>query len=166
MTLNDQQTDKPRKNIVQVFKDFRFKLEIKTNLIEFDFLKVTFSLINGTFRPYEKPNNDLSYINVFSNHPPNKIKRSTNSTNVLLSRNYSSQEIFDNNKEDYQKARGKLGYKTKLLYKESSSNNTNGKKKQKKNSKNNTSNKLRKRKIIWFNPPYNKSVVSSVGKIF
>ena len=36
----------------------------------------------------------------------------------------------------------------------------------KENSINNTSNKQRKCKIIWFNPPYNKSIVTNVTKIF
>ena len=82
--LNGQQTERLMKNIVQVFKNFGFKTEIKTNLIEIDFLDVTFSLINKTFRPYKKSNNNLSYINVFSNHPPNIIKRLSNSINDLL----------------------------------------------------------------------------------
>ena len=82
--LNGQQTERLMKNIVQVFKNFSFKAEIKTNLIEIDFLDVTFNLINETFRPYKKPNNNLSYINVFSNHPPNIIKRLPNSINDLL----------------------------------------------------------------------------------
>ena len=38
--LNGQQTDRLRKNIVQVFKNFGFKIEIQTNLIEVDFLDV------------------------------------------------------------------------------------------------------------------------------
>ena len=106
-----------------------------------------------------KPNNNLWYIIFFSNHPPNIIKRLPNSINDLLSRNSSSRTIFDNTKEDYQKARDKSGYKSKFLY----NNNTNSKEI---NSINNTSNKQRKRKIIWFNPPYNKSVVTNVAKIF
>ena len=61
------------------------------------------------------------------------IKRLLNSINHLL----SSIEIFDNTKEDYLKEFRKSGCKTKLLYKEG--------------------NKQRKRKIIWFNLPYNKS---------
>ena len=31
---------------------------------------------------------------------------------------------------------------------------------------NNSKNRKRKRKIIWFNPPYSKSVVSNIGKYF
>ena len=34
--LNEQETGRLRKNIVQVFKNFNFKIEIKTNLIEFN----------------------------------------------------------------------------------------------------------------------------------
>ena len=72
--LNGQETDKLRKSVIQVFKNFGFKIEFKTNLSEVSFLDVSFSLIKGTFQPYKNPNNNLSYINVFSNHPPNIIK--------------------------------------------------------------------------------------------
>ena len=112
---------------------------------------------------YTKPNNNLCYGNVFSNHPPNIIKRLPNSINDLLSNNSSSQEIFDNTKEDCQKAHDKSGYNSKLLYEQSNNGNTNSKEN---NAINNISNKQRKRKIIWFSPPYNKSVVINVAKIF
>ena len=85
--LNGQQIDKLRKKIIRVFKNFGFKIKIKTNLIEVSFLDLTFSLIKGTFQSYKKPKNNLSYMNFFSNHPPNIIKRLPNSTNDLLSRN-------------------------------------------------------------------------------
>ena len=97
--VNDQQTDKMRKSINQVFKLFGFKIEIKTNLIKVSFQDVAFRLIKGTFRPYKTPNNNLSYINVFSNHPPNIIKRSPNSISDLLSRNSCSKNIFDKTKD-------------------------------------------------------------------
>ena len=100
-SLNGQQTDRLRKNIPQVFTNFGFKIEIKTNLIEAAFLDVTFSLIKVTFLLYKKLNNNLSYRNAFSNHPPNIIKCLSNSINDLLLRNSSSKEIFDNTKEDY-----------------------------------------------------------------
>ena len=100
-SLNGQQTDRLRKNIAQVFTSFGFKIEIKTNLIEADFLDVTFSLIKETFLLYNKSKNNLSYINAFSNHPPSIIKCLSNSINDLLLRNSSSEEIFNNTKEDY-----------------------------------------------------------------
>ena len=73
--LNGQQTDKVRKNIIRVFRDIDFSLEIETNLKEVDFLDVSLNLRNGTYRPYKKPNDRLLYIHSLSNHPPNVIKQ-------------------------------------------------------------------------------------------
>ena len=60
--LNGKETDKVRKNIIRVFKDIGFSLEIETNLKEVDFLDVSLNLRNGTFRHYKKPNDTLLYI--------------------------------------------------------------------------------------------------------
>ena len=49
--LNGQQTDKVRKNIIGVFKDIGFSLEIKTSLKEIDFLNISLNLQNGTYCP-------------------------------------------------------------------------------------------------------------------
>ena len=50
--LNGQRTDKTRKNIIGVFKDIGFSLEIETNPKEVDFLDVSVNLRNGTYCPY------------------------------------------------------------------------------------------------------------------
>ena len=60
--LNGKETDKVRKNIIRVFKDIGFSLEVKTNLKEVDFLDVSLNLRNGTYRPYKKPNDRLLCI--------------------------------------------------------------------------------------------------------
>ena len=73
---NSKQTDKMRKNI-SIFKSIDFKIEITTNLTEVDFLDVTFNLERNTYRPYKKPNDNLTYINTSSNHPPQIIKHLT-----------------------------------------------------------------------------------------
>ena len=52
------------------------------------------------------------------------MKRVPNSVNNLLPRNSSSKETFDNTKEDYQKALGKSGYKTKLFTKKTTTKAT------------------------------------------
>ena len=57
--LNGQQMDKKRKTIIKIFKDIGFSIDIQTNLKEVDFLDVTLNLQNGTYCPYEKPNNKL-----------------------------------------------------------------------------------------------------------
>ena len=51
--LNGQETDKVRKNIIRVFKDIGFSLEIETNLKEVDLLDISLNLRNGTYRPYK-----------------------------------------------------------------------------------------------------------------
>ena len=50
INFNGQQTKKVRKNIIRVFKDIDFSLEIKTNLKEADFLDVPLNLRNVSYR--------------------------------------------------------------------------------------------------------------------
>ena len=69
-----QKTDKIRKKIIQVFKDNGFSIDIVTSLVEGDFLDVTFHLRNGSYQAYKKPNDELKYINVLTNHPPQILK--------------------------------------------------------------------------------------------
>ena len=61
--INNQETDKRRKKIISIFKIIDFNIEITTNLAEDNFLDVTFSLEQNTYRPYKKLNDNLRYIN-------------------------------------------------------------------------------------------------------
>ena len=93
--LNGQRTDKVRENIIGVFNDIGFSLEIKTNLKEVDFLDVSLNLPNGTYRPYKKPNDRLLYIHSLSNHPQNVIKQIPSKRDCCktrLMRRYSTQQ--------------------------------------------------------------------------
>ena len=47
-----QTTDRIRKDIIEIFKNADFKIEIKTNLHIVDFLGKTFNLSDGTYKPY------------------------------------------------------------------------------------------------------------------
>ena len=53
---NAQLTDKMRKNVIKLFKESGFKIEIEANLKIVNFLNVTFNLANNTNRPCRKPN--------------------------------------------------------------------------------------------------------------
>ena len=77
--------DKIRKNIITLFKNEGLGITIDTNLIETDFLDVTFNLATGKFFPYRKPNNIPLCINVKSNHPPSIIKDLPKMINKRLS---------------------------------------------------------------------------------
>ena len=62
-------------------------------------------------------------------------------------------KVFNESKSYYEDALNKSGYKTQLEYKiQSTSINHNS--------------KNRKRKIVWFNPPYNQSVSTDVAQTF
>ena len=60
--VNGQQIDRVRKTVVQLFKDIGVFIRIETNLNITNFLDITFSLNNSTFKPYKKPTDSLLYI--------------------------------------------------------------------------------------------------------
>ena len=96
--VTSQNTDKIRKKIFHVFKDNAFNIDIVTNLMEVNFLDVSFNLRNGSYQLYKKPNDELKCINVLSNHPPQTLKQPTTTISDKLSRNSSSKLIFNESK--------------------------------------------------------------------
>ena len=106
-----QKTDRIRKDIIEIFKNAGFKIEIKTNLHIVDFLDVTFNLLDETYKPYKKPNDQLLYVNTSSNHPPQIIKQLPISISNRLSNNSSNKQVFDMSKNEYEKALRGSGYK-------------------------------------------------------
>ena len=101
-----------RKNIVKNFKDTNFSIDIIINLVEVNLLGVTFNLANETYRPYKKPNDEIKYIIVSSNYPPQVIKEIANIINEKLSRNSSNKKVFNESKSYYEDPLNKSGYKT------------------------------------------------------
>ena len=65
-----QKTDRIQKDIIETFKNSGFKIKIKTNLHIDNVLDVTFNLLDGTYKPYKKFNDQLLYVNTSSDHPP------------------------------------------------------------------------------------------------
>ena len=147
-----QKTDRIRKDIIEIFKNAGFKIETKTNLHIVDFLDVTFNLLDGTYKPYKKPNDQLLYVNTSSNHPPPIIKQLPTPTSNRLPNNCSNKQVFEMSKGEYEKALRESGYKNvSLIYTDKKDI------KQKRN---------RSRNIIWFNPLFNKNVSTNVMKRF
>ena len=54
--VNGQKMDRVRKNVIKIFKQVGFKIEIQTHLTIVNFSDVTFNLANGTYRPCKKAN--------------------------------------------------------------------------------------------------------------
>ena len=148
---NGQKTDKTRKNIIEIFKNIGFKINIVTNLTDVNFLDVIFNLTNGTFRHYKKPNDKLLYIHTSSNNPPQIFKQLPKVMNERLSHNSSNEAVFNSIKVEYEDALKKSCYKVNQKY--TAKTTTKPK-------------KIRQRNIIWSNLPFRKSVKTNVAKIF
>ena len=98
-----QKTDPIRKDIIEIFKNAGFKIEIKTNLHIVDFLDATFNLLDGTYKPYKNPNDQLLYVNTSSNHPSQIIKQLPTSISNRLSNNSANKQVFEMSKGEYEK---------------------------------------------------------------
>ena len=82
---NGPKVDRLRKDIISLFKDEGLSITIDTNLIETDFLDVSFNLNTEKYFPFRKPNNAPLYIHSKSNHPPSIIKQLPSMTNKRIS---------------------------------------------------------------------------------
>jgi len=141
-----------KKKLCKLFAEKDLRITIEANKKVVDFLDVTLDLNNKVHMPYTKPGNKLQYVNKRSNHPPSILRNIPMAINRRLSDLSSNAEIFQRAAPPYQEALKNSEYDFELAYsmKMPQAN----------------MNRQRKRKIIWFNPPYSKDVANSIGKQF
>ena len=144
------QMDKLRKKIVTMFKNYDLKITTETNLSPTDYLVVFFDLSKNTYSPFRKLGNESLYINSKSNHPPSIIKQLPSMINKRLNDLSCNKEEFDKATPMCKKALLSSGHDNKLKFDQNK----------------NLPKRTRKRKTIWFNPPYSMSVQTNIGKIF
>ena len=72
------------KDLISLFKDEGLSITIDTNLIETDFLDVSFNLNTGKYFPFNKPNKLPLYIHSKSNHPSSIINQLPSMTNKCI----------------------------------------------------------------------------------
>ena len=149
---NGSINDRVKKDLQKTFKNHILDIVIQCNMTTVDYLGVTLDLSDGSYRPFQKPNNETNYVHVQSHHPPNIIKQILLSIQTRLSNLSSNEEIFNQSTHQYEEALARSGYNHTFEYKPSQTNNN-----QRKN---------RKRKIIWFNPPFNANLSTNIGKFF
>ena len=145
-----QQTDAIRKRLVELFKAENLRITVETNLKITDFLDITLNLNTEKFYPYRKPNDTPLYVHKKSNHPPSIIRQLPIMINKRLSDISHDEDEFDKSVPMYQKALEDSGFQHRLKYIPPKR----------------TIQRNRKRKVIWFNPPYCKSVKTNVGRRF
>ena len=153
--ISRPEIERKKKAIVKVFKKCGLSSVVDTNLKTVDFLDVIFDLNKNIYKPFRKPNNSPIYMNKNSNHSPNILKQLPNSIAKRISETSSSEQIFNKSIKIDSKALKESGFtdEPKYLPNEVQELGNNNRRK-------------RKRKIIWFNPPYSKNVKTNVGKVF
>ena len=72
---NGPDTSRIQKKIIRAFKFLGFKIEVSSNNKTINFLDLTLTLSNNTYKPFLKTDLYPSYINVNSNHPKTIIKQ-------------------------------------------------------------------------------------------
>lgn len=146
-----KEIEKTKKEVSNVFKSNGLKITIDANKKIVHFLDVTFDLTNGSYKPYMKPNNKLSYVHRQSNHPPALLKNIPLNINKRLTNISSSKEVFDESIAPYQQALKESGYDHKLTYNPDPAPRNKRK---------------RKRDITWYNPPFDSNVKTNLGRKF
>ena len=146
-----RQNENKKKELCEIFRRNNLRITVEVNLKVIDFLDVTLDLERDTYRPSLKQNNTLLYDNKASNHPPGILKNIPESVNQRLSSISANENTFREAIPPYQDALNKAGYNFSLQYNPP----TQGPR-----------NRRRKRKIIWYNPPYCKSLKTNLGKDF
>lgn len=142
-----------RKRITKHFKELGFQITTNIRIKVVNFLDTTLNLDNGSHKPFRKETNPPCYINTKSCHPANVIKQLPNMIENRVSELSSNQTIFRAEKEMYDKALKASGYKHTLTYKQPQQTP-------------NSLPKNRKRRVIWFNPPFNSAVKSNIAMEF
>ena len=118
-----------------------------------DFLDVTFDLRTDKYRPYRKPNNSPLYIHSESNHPPTILEQLPAMIADRISGISCDRVEFDKAKEDYNNSLKSSGLSHNIEYNPRPPTQA-------------AAPRQRKRNIIWFNPPYNVEVTTSIGSSF
>ena len=139
---------------MEIFKNNRLSITIKTNLKTADFLDINFDLVKEIYQPYKKPNDEPSYINKKSNHSPSILEQLTKSISKRISEILSNEFVFNQSISYYENASKKSGYNISLKYITAQNQNENNQRREQ-----------RKRKIIWFNPPYSFNVKTNMGRL-
>ena len=142
--------ERMKKTILKKISNIGFEITIDIGSTATDFLDVHLDLASNNYHPYHKPNSKTLYINNGSNHP----KRIRENIPIMIEKRISGLtkniESFNTNKHIYQNALNKSNFKYHLKYNPAANSKT----------------KTRKRKCIYFNPPFCQSVQTNIGKIF
>ena len=136
----------------EIFARHGLGLKIEANLQVTDFLDVLLDLKEGTHRAWVKPEQIIHYVHRESNHPAHVLKNIPLEVQRRLTTLSSNQAMFEAAKAPFQDALQRAGYDHQLIFSPTGSPSTRRRR--------------RRRNILWFNPPFCKSVKTNVGRQF
>ena len=108
--------ERTRKNIIKAFQEIELNITAETNLIQTDFLDVTFNINSNKFFSYCKPNDHPLYINNQSNPPPSIRKQLPDMINDRITKLSHNQDSFNQASLLYVEALKNSGYKDSMKY--------------------------------------------------
>ncbi len=147
--LSPSKAESVKKSLVEIFKQNGLNITVDANLKIVNFLDITINLFNNTYYPYRKPNDTPLYIHKSSNHPNQIIKNLPDMINRRLCKISCNEIEFGIAKSYYTAALKNSGFSEELTYKNYEKSKRN-----------------RRRNILYFNPPFSKTVKTNVGKEF
>ena len=143
------------------------KTTIEANKKVVNYLDTTLDLNQLSYRPFKKPNDTPIYVNAKSNHPPSVLRNIPKGINRRISDLSATKEIFEEAAQEYQNALKTCGYKYNLEFMHPSDTDDPSSTKPNSNeSKGQKNRNKRRRNIIWYNPPFDGTVATNVGKEF
>ena len=152
-SASPRQIEIMKKKICELYKKHGLQVTIEANKKCVQFLDAELDLEQDSYKPYIKPGDIPCYVHASSNHPPGILKNIPKSVNRRISALSSNETMFNSVAPTYQAALDKSGYSYQLKY-DPPTNINQPKKRQ------------RKRRVIWWNPPYSVNVKTKVGKLF
>ena len=152
--IGKPEIERRKKKIIKIFKSYGLKIIINANLLSVKSLDVEFDLRNNIFRPFRKPNSDPLYISKQSNHPPSILKQVPNSISRRLTDISSSEQVFQQASPQYEAALRMSGFEESIEYEPDRAEDRRDR------------SRNRKRKVIWFNPPFSANVKTNIGRKF
>ena len=128
------------------------KVTVTVNIKKTDYLDLVLDLQSGCTAPFKKPQETPIYVNKSSSHPPCVIKKIPHTVSNRLSLLSSTKREFDNNRQPYREALKSAGHDDNIAFQNHDPASQNRRK--------------RKRRALWWNPPFNMAVQTNLTKMF
>ena len=84
--ISGPQAEKIKKHFQNIFRKNNLNIIVRCNLKIVGDLDVTLNLLDGSHKPFHKPNSDINYIHRKSDHPPSIMKQLPLSVESRLSK--------------------------------------------------------------------------------